>query len=949
MVALRRVLPPAFAGLLALLLIPGFAVPDEPKPADNKADSEDKEVKSLTLPGDQGIALRLLQAAGDYIEKKEWAEATSVLQHILSSEEDVLLPPAGKAAGTWTSARAEALRMLPELPPEGRDFYQRLYGAKANSLLKAARRDRKSEALARVAADYLYTDAGPEALAALAARADEAKDYERAALCYGKLLRHRGLARWAPADLFQATRAFRRAGDRERADLTGGELLSRVGRQGLRIGKTRYDREALVKEMARMGPPPVRDEWPVYGGNAARSDQGIGGPPFLDLLWKQTTVADDETARFLKQAEKNLDFKKQPILPAFCPIGVVPTFRGKPQPLLVVRSYWGIHALHMRTGKLAWDNPSSWSLDRMLARGSDARKIQAMTTWLNYYVNQNVRPQIVFENSVLGSLSTDGVNVYAVEDLAVPPSSDRPGAWPRADRDKYGSQVSDSIQHNELQAIELATHGKVKWIVGGRGKGDLDDSFFLGAPLPVDGRLYVLTQKGKELRLAVLDPKTGKLLALHKLATVSLPLTEDPIRRTQAAHLSYAQGTLVCPTNAGAVVAFDLLAGRITWAYTYAAPADAPLPPPAALRRAGIPPGFMMLPDGRLVPVAGRNPGWKVTAPVLAEGKVVFAAPDANAVHCLNLADGTLAWSRKRSEDDLYLGGVYAGRVLIVGKKSVRGLSLERGEMLWALETGVPSGQGVASDNVYYLPLKEAARTKEPEVCAIDVRRGRVVAHTRSHKNDVPGNLLFFEGDVISQTATEVVAYPQLKAKLARMDEVLRKDPADPAGLVERAALRVDRGDLAGAVEDLRSALGHKPTGSVRERARALLYQALSEGLRRDFTAFEKYLADFKALSREGVEDKVEVRRRAASYYLLLGKGREAQGKPVEALRAYLDLAGQGPGDELMSVPDEPALRVRYDVWLQGRIAELLRKATPEQRKQLEEEIGRRKAPGAGR
>jgi hypothetical protein len=84
-----------------------------------------------------------------------------------------------------------------------------------------------------------------------------------------------------------------------------------------------------------------------------------------------------------------------------------------------------------------------------------------------------------------------------------------------------------------------------------------------------------------------------------------------------------------------------------------------------------------------------------------------------------------------------------------------------------------------------------------------------------------------------------------------------------------------------------------------------------------------------------------------AHYYLLVGKGREAQGKLTEALKAYLDLAGQGPGDEMLSLPDEPALRVRRDVWLQGRIRELFRRATPEQRKQLEEEIGRRKSPGA--
>ncbi len=940
MVALRRVLLPASAGLLALLLAPGLAAPHQPRPADRKDDKPEKEAPPLTLPADRGGAAQL-EAAADYLEGKDWDLGLRVLQKILSREEDVLLPPRGGAAGTWTSARAEAQRLLAGLPPEGREFYRRTYGPKAADLLQAALKDGKPEALARVAADYLYTDAGPEALAALASRAAEAKDYGRAALYYGKLLRHRAVARWAPADLFQATLAFRRAGDRERADMTGGELLSRVGRQGLRVGKTTYDREALAKELARMGPPPVRDEWPVYGGNAARSDQGIGGPPFLEMLWKQPVVTADETTRFLKQAEKQLDLKKQPVLPAFYPIGVVINVNGRRQPLLIFRSYWGIHAVGAKRGKLHWDGPSGWGLDKTIAPGSEARKIQAMTNWLNYYVSQQVRPQTVFENSVLGALSTDGANVYAVEDLAVPPPA-RMNNFNFGPN--FGAEVNDAIHSNRLQAYELATNGKLKWELGGRGKGDLDDAFFLSAPLPVEGRLYVLTQKGTDLRLAALDPKTGKLLSLHKLATLREPLTADPIRRTQAAHLAYSQGVLVCPTNAGAVVGFDLLAGRIAWAYSYAAPAEAPpTPPPAPFRRGGIPPGMMMTPDGRIVPAAGMNTTWKVTAPVIADGKMIFAAPDANAVHCLNLADGTRAWSQKRADDDLYLGGVFAGRVLIVGKKSVRGLSLERGETLWTLETGLPSGQGVASDNVYYLPLKEGARTKEPEVCAIDVRRGVVVAHTRSRRKDVPGNLLFFEGDVVSQTASDVTAYPQLKVKLARMDALLSKDPADPSGLVERAGLRLDMGDLAGAAADLRSALARKPAGDVRDQARALLYQVLTEGLQRDFTAFEKYLAEYEALSKEGIEDKAEAQKKALSYYLLLGKGREVQGKLVDALKAYLELASRGPGDELIAVPGEPALRVRRDVWVRGRIGEMLRRATPGQRKQLEEEIGRRR------
>ena len=51
------------------------------------------------------------------------------------------------------------------------------------------------------------------------------------------------------------------------------------------------------------------------------------------------------------------------------------------------------------------------------------------------------------------------------------------------------------------------------------------------------------------------------------------------------------------------------------------------------------------------------------------------------------------------------------------------------------MPTGMPSGRGVASGNVYYVPLKEAVfsdKEKGPGIFAIDVEHGKVVAQTRS-------------------------------------------------------------------------------------------------------------------------------------------------------------------------------------------------------------------------
>jgi outer membrane protein assembly factor BamB len=152
---------------------------------------------------------------------------------------------------------------------------------------------------------------------------------------------------------------------------------------------------------------------------------------------------------------------------------------------------------------------------------------------------------------------------------------------------------------------------------------------------------------------------------------------------------------------------------------------------------------------------------WRHSAPVIAGDKVVFTAPDEGSVHCLNLRDGTLLWKAQR-DDDLYLAGVYGGKVLLVGKDGCRALDVANGRQVWKLETGVPSGMGVAAGNVYYLPMRLSAETKEAGICAINIAKGRIVATVNSGK-EAPGNLVLHDGQLLSQTATAITAFPLRK------------------------------------------------------------------------------------------------------------------------------------------------------------------------------------------
>lgn len=301
---------------------------------------------------------------------------------------------------------------------------------------------------------------------------------------------------------------------------------------------------------------------------------------------------------------------------------------------------------------------------------------------------------------------------------------------------------------------------------------------------------------------------------------------------------------------------------------------------------------------------------------------------------------------------------MFNGKVIIVGEKKTRALSLARGDKLWELDTGLPSGQGAAGtpnangDIVYYLPVREAVNTREPEICAINLDKGFVQAHTRSRKREVPGNLLFYEGTVLSQTHTEVVAYPQLELKLAEMDRLVKANPDDPAALTDRGDYLLDKGDLGGAIADFRRALRNQPADATRAKARAKLYEAFTEYFQRDFPRAEEFLKEYEEICRVETAGKTgaeltaaeqEARRRRANFLCLVGKGREAQNRLVEAFDRYLELASEARKDELIQVVDEPSVKAAPDVWAQGRIAAMIAGAADARQKgQIEQRIAER-------
>ena len=206
-----------------------------------------------------------------------------------------------------------------------------------------------------------------------------------------------------------------------------------------------------------------------------------------------------------------------------------------------------------------------------------------------------------------------------------------------------------------------------------------------------------------------------------------------------------------------------------------------------------------------------------------------------------------------------------------------------------------------------------------------------MAAHSPSPKNEVPGNLLFYQGDVVSQNETTITAYPQVEQKVAQINATLAKNAKDPSALTERGELRLYKGDLAGAVADLRDALAHQPPPAVLTKTRAKLYSSLTELLKQDFPKAEQYLDEYKQLCdlpvpkdatpEEKQKIELEQRHRRAGFLCLLARGREQQGRLIEAFQAYLDFGALAEAKERISVINEPTVMVQPDVWARGESA----------------------------
>lgn len=976
-----------FAALLGAWLVSPPAVRAQGWPGD---DPQSEFTDAFTLPTNDAARNTFEELRG-FIRTKNWQSVAFALQNLLAAERDAFIEipvrsPDGKLTTERVSARVEANRLLSELDEAGLRVYTLLCEEEATSKLKEAREKADRSLLAQVATRYLHTKAGAEATALLMNYHLDRGEYMMAAQCYDRLLLRRDSDSLPPTILFKAAVAFRRSGDVARGEEIWRKLTERLARNELTVKNKRLTLDVLRKEYERPVASTNTNTYDVamLRGNASRTAQFNGGIPFLTPRWQASMLAEeleplpnaDATDRakvanikeanrwikdYLDKSRKLADSKRIVSLPEFFPIAA----RGR----LIYRTYSGIKSVYIhdnlaneeKAGELDWcapppPNSNAGDLHSLLMPPTQRG---LMTNLWQAWTNQGML-NLLSENSLLGSISHDGQRVYYVDDLALPPLPNQPTNV-AGQSDLYRRLMT----HSRLYAVAIEG-GTISWILGGpKVEGEnrqLPDAFFLSSPLPLDGKLYTLVEDALgELHLVCVDPtrliKVGQpnlheplVEWMQPLGTPNIRASQDTVRRLQAAHLAYRDGVMVCPTNSGVVIGVDLLTHSLIWAHSYREQAaESPL---NVIR----PPGGIIIGPGGPTRQAPSNPDasrWRSAPPAIDAGRVVFTAYDSSSLRCLNLKDGKLLWSVARGNSDLFMGGVYNGRVLVIAKNSIRALDITNGELqLWRIDhLGTPAGQGTISNGIYYLPIAASADFQEPEICAIDINTGTLISRTKARNSQTLGNLIFYEGELFSQNELNVSAFPMLKNELQIVNEQLKTNPRATELLLQRALLQIDQGQLKAAIDDLHAASKLNPSEQLANQINEKLYEAQTEYLQRDFAAAEPLLNEYRKLCEVPVPtnaDAATVARaterrfqRLSRFFYLLARGRESQGNYLAALDAYLEYMKVAGDQERVAVPDEPGTFARPDIWTRGRIAAMIDKArNPQQLALLEKRLG---------
>ena len=534
--------------------------------------------------------IQRLKTALALMDEKRYSESVRILWDILKTEEDSFISvnldktisegenenPAEKteensdsnnssteqkAAGpvSLISLKTYIQNILGQAPEEARQASELIVGTEAQKALDAAIQSGSLDRLLTVSRDYFHTEAGYKAsfLSGLILLNDG--QATSALSLFDSLANTPGVRqKFEPAFSVLWLNSLILSGqDAQRRELVT-QLRQRLARVDWTVENkqmTGFDNlEQMEKYLEAFAEKTLKSECPYPSAE-----------PFTLPRWTVPTYTNPmlETLvqTFIDNGEKSLTSSSNlynAMMSAF-----EPAVSGN---RVFLRTAFGLSAVDLQTGKRLWNSSADFSSE-----------IQGQWDLFGEYERKSLS-QFLFSALALrskfdftyGALRADDKFVYAIEDIW----KERIQQGIMTPKSSSGIIVSrsnlGSFTTNRLAAYDINT-GKLKWHVGSAtvayGSGadkSLDSTTFLGAPLIMDGKLFIIGEtSAASIVFYELDSATGKVLWSQTLGDSQNSLTDRTYNFTPV----YENGIIVCPVSASTLVCIDLRQRRLLWGF----------------------------------------------------------------------------------------------------------------------------------------------------------------------------------------------------------------------------------------------------------------------------------------------------------------------------------------------------------------------------------------------
>lgn len=787
---------------------------------------------SATLP-ESNEGLLLVNAAEEAIRAGDFRLALEQIDRLMRLRGELV---GGSASRTYVPVWREGVRLLTPLPPEATRLYRDLYDAEVSTRFEQARARGALGELEELFRVYRLSSAWPAVGVELAGRLLDAGVFGRALEVLQELAREA-----APADLpeiqLRLAAAYALSGSPEQA------------RTVLAAMHERGDPAAPQPRVAALR------EWlasRAVAPSAARVDFE------LRPIWAQALPVSSAVQRGDDEVLDAIDvLRRLPIYePLVTPDDLIVRLRGR-------LSVLDAHTLSVR-----------WTAQERLTEAPAAEPDAGADTGIA--ISRDT--ELLLQHHLRHTVGAGFGLVFTIEGGRIDP------------RRRNVTFTVEERGRNELVARDLAS-GALRWRTGDDASDPLYDVEFQDRPLALGERLLAVFQRAGEVRVAEIDPQTGK--SRGETPVVGLPTHFDAKGYGGRCLLAADETTVFVCTGNGVIAALERDPLAWKWATVYASTLARHL--------------------GRLWWQPPESPVESgVDRPLLSGDLMIVAPQDSTDIFALDRFSGQERWRIERREYSFVVGATEGG--MIVGGPYLASLDLSDplGKPLrWKSVPLEISGRPALAGGRIYAPTRGG-------IVVVDARTGKVVAE-EERAGAIGGRAqsanLVAGADALFQVSTrDVTKFPSIPA-LRRTAARLRDERAD-AGRADVIDGWADVFESAPQAALTRLERAPAPDAAL-ARARAALLLRVFEQLAAGTERAER----LEWLRRAG--EIAEGAGGAGALSVPLGQQIEQAAGPDEALRFYLARLGRDEDAQLHD-PDDPARQVAAWLHAAQRIGALL-------------------------